>query len=67
MAKKYAIVDRKYCVSCGACQKVCPKGVIAVWKGCFAVADTDGCVGCGLCARVCPANAITYAQREDAQ
>ncbi len=66
MAKRYALVNRSYCVSCGACQKVCPKDAIAVWKGCFAKVDRDACVGCGLCARICPANAITYQEREAA-
>lgn len=63
-AKRYASIERKLCVACGACGKVCPKGAVAVFHGCYAEASPDTCVGCGLCARICPANAITIADRE---
>ena len=29
MAKKNAVVDRKLCVACGSCAKVCPKDAIS--------------------------------------
>ncbi len=67
MAKRYAAVRQKDCVSCGACQAVCPKSAIAVWKGCFAKVDKELCIGCGLCAKACPANVITLLDREAAQ
>lgn len=63
-AKRCASVDRSFCVACGACRKVCPKGAIAVYRGCYAVVSPDSCVGCGLCARICPANAISIFDRE---
>ena len=63
-SKRYAAVNRKRCVSCGACRKECPRAAIEVWRGCFAVVDTVLCVGCGKCAKVCPADCITFQQRE---
>lgn len=46
--KRKATVDQSVCVACGACAKVCPKGAISVWKGCFATVAEEKCVGCGL-------------------
>ena len=61
--KKLAVIDKSVCVACGACTKVCPKGAISIYRGCFAVADTAKCVGCGLCARSCPAGCIRAKER----
>ncbi len=52
-SKKYASVDVSHCVACGACEKTCPRGAIAVFR-----------VGCLLCARTCPASAIFAKERE---
>ena len=65
MVKKCAIVDKKICAACGACTKVCPKGALSIWCGCYAVVDTEKCVGCGLCAWTCPAGCITIKERND--
>ena len=61
--KKYAYVDRKYCVACGACVKVCPKKAIHIDKGCYAVVDINGCVGCGMCSKICPIGVIFMRER----
>ncbi len=53
-----AMVEKKDCVACGCCVKVCPKEAITVNKGLFAQVDTDKCVGCGKCAKECPASVI---------
>ncbi len=53
-----AMVEKKDCVACGCCVKVCPKEAITVIKGLFAQVDTDRCVGCGKCAKECPASVI---------
>ena len=59
--KRYAAVDRKLCVGCGSCMKVCPKGAITVPKGIYAKVDESKCIGCGLCAKACPASVIVIA------
>lgn len=64
-SKRYARVDQKRCVSCGACARECPKAAIFVWKGCYAKTDQDKCVGCGKCAKACPADCITIEEREE--
>ena len=64
--KKNAVVDRKVCVACGSCVKVCPKGAISVYKGCYADVDIEKCVGCGLCAKTCPASCIEVKERSEA-
>ncbi|ABN54176.1 MAG TPA: 4Fe-4S dicluster domain-containing protein [Hungateiclostridium thermocellum] len=56
--KKYASVDRSRCASCGECTRVCPKGAINVFYGCFAAVNIENCIGCGKCARACPAGCI---------
>lgn len=59
--KRYAVVDKRLCVGCGSCIKVCPKGAITVPKGIYAEVDESKCIGCGLCAKVCPASVIVIA------
>ena len=67
MIKKLAFVDRKVCVACGVCMKTCPKGAIAVYRGCYAEVDAAKCVGCGLCAKACPAGCVETRERSEAQ
>ena len=64
--KKNAVIDRKVCVACGSCVKVCPRGAISVYRGCYADVDLEKCVGCGLCARSCPAGCIEVQERSEA-
>ena len=63
--KKKAVVDHQVCVACGVCLKTCPKGAIAIYRGCFAQVDEEKCVGCGLCAKACPAGCITVTERSE--
>lgn len=63
-SKRYIAVNRKLCAACGACRKVCPKGAIEVFRGCYALADQEKCIGCGLCAGICPAGALSILLRE---
>lgn len=65
--KRYAEVNRKICVSCGACTHECPKSAVSVWKGCFAEVDINKCIGCGKCTKVCPANCIELKMREETE
>lgn len=43
-SKRVAQVELSHCVSCGTCEKVCPKAAISVWKGCFANVNEALCV-----------------------
>lgn len=57
-SKRYAQVDKEYCVSCDTCIKACPLQAISVPDGISAVVELGRCIGCGLCARECPASVI---------
>lgn len=57
--KKMATLPTKDCVSCGCCEKVCPKNAIEVYNGIYAKIDESLCIGCGICAKACPANIIS--------
>jgi 2-oxoacid:acceptor oxidoreductase delta subunit (pyruvate/2-ketoisovalerate family) len=50
-------VDKKKCIGCGRCEKVCPEGVITI-KESKAKINYSYCKGCGLCAAECPVGAI---------
>ena len=62
-AKRHAVVDREHGVAWGACEAVCSRGAIVVWKGSFSVVNDDLCVGCGRCSAECPASAISIEVR----
>ena len=57
MSKK-ASADKKTCVACGVCVKVCPKQAIEILNGCYAKVNIEKCVGCGICFNNCPAGCI---------
>ena len=65
--KKLAVPDKKICVACGVCLKVCRKEAISIYRGCFAQVDETKCVGCSLCAKACPAGCITMTERSEAK
>jgi len=65
--KKLAVPDKKICVACGVCLKVCPRGAISIYKGCYAMVDETKCVGCSLCAKACPAGCIRITERSEAK
>lgn len=64
-SRRYAAVDKKRCVACGACMQECPRRAIMIWKGCYAAIDPELCVGCGKCKDVCPAGSIEILMREE--
>lgn len=56
--RRKAFVEQSDCVACGSCVRVCPLGVISVFKGIYAQVNVESCVGCGRCATECPASVI---------
>ena len=53
MKKRKAVINRKQCVACGCCMKVCPRNAITIPKGIHADVNRQLCVGC-------PASVISF-------
>lgn len=51
------VADKRLCVGCGACDKICAHGAPSITDG-KATIDHEKCVGCGRCLAVCPKDAI---------
>lgn len=64
MKKRFVNVIKDTCVCCGACEKVCPKNALSMYRGCFAEVDKQQCVGCGICTRICPTNSLEVITEE---
>lgn len=64
MKKRFAKVIEDTCVCCGACEKVCPKSAILMYKGCYAEVNRDYCVGCSICTKICPTNSLEIVTEE---
>ena len=59
-----AEVDAKKCEACGACEKKCQVGAVAVSEEKqLAVVAPERCLGCGVCVTTCPAQAITLSKK----
>ena len=56
-------VKQKYCIGCGACQRICAHGAPIIEDGKCHI-DHDRCVGCGRCIGVCPKDAVRPAHDE---
>jgi Formate hydrogenlyase subunit 6/NADH:ubiquinone oxidoreductase 23 kD subunit (chain I) len=52
----YKISDA--CISCGACEAVCPTEAISAGDAQYII-DADTCIDCGACEAVCPTEAIS--------
>ena len=50
----YKITDE--CISCGACEAVCPTSCISEGDGKYVI-NADECISCGSCAGECPVGA----------
>lgn len=62
-SKRFALVNQARCVACGACEGVCPREAISVFRGMYATVLEERCIGCGKCAKLCPAGCIELKER----
>ena len=53
-------VDKKTCISCGACAVHCPAGAISKREDGLVLIDPDTCIGCSQCKEACPYDAIYF-------
>ncbi|OUJ19008.1 Ferredoxin [Methanonatronarchaeum thermophilum] len=51
-----AIVDLEECISCGACETVCPVDAVTVED--MVNVDSSKCVECGNCETECPVGPV---------
>jgi len=52
-------LDLEACIGCGACETVCPHGVMRMNGKKARIVDRDGCMECGACATNCPTRAVS--------
>lgn len=65
---KSAVVDKKKCAACGACEAVCPAKAVQVdLEERVAVVNEALCKGCGACASTCRCGAINIKGCTDQQ
>ena len=59
-----AEVDANKCEACGACEKRCQVGAVAVSEEKqLAIVAPERCLGCGVCVTTCPTRAITLSKK----
>lgn len=59
-----AEVDANKCEACGACEKKCQVGAVAVSEEKqLAIVAPERCLGCGVCVTTCPTQAITLSKK----
>lgn len=56
---KHVGIDKKACISCGACIKVCPMKVLKKTDEGVMVQNDEDCIHCNLCLNNCKEGAIT--------
>jgi Pyruvate/2-oxoacid:ferredoxin oxidoreductase delta subunit/bacterioferritin-associated ferredoxin len=61
-----ATVDDSKCVSCGACENVCPtEAIVLPGKKEKAKVDEGKCLACPNCSGICPVDAIEMVERSE--
>jgi ferredoxin len=56
--------DKKECIGCGDCVKVCPVDALTMGDD-FPLVDENWCVGCGVCIPKCPTGAAKLRKKSD--
>lgn len=52
------VIDAETCISCGACEAVCPESAISEGDGAYVI-DAAKCTDCGTCVGECAVEAIS--------
>jgi len=52
-------INADECISCGACEPVCPVSCISEQSNTKRKIDEDVCISCGACAENCPVSCIS--------
>lgn len=60
---EHPIFDKKTCIKCGECKKICPPQAISMDDGSSPRVSKNKCIRCWCCAEVCPVNAIRKSRR----
>jgi len=55
--------DKKKCIKCGECKKICPPQAITLEKGKTPKVNKNKCIRCYCCTEVCPVNAISKSKK----
>ena len=55
--------NKKTCIKCGECKKICPPQAISMEKGETPTVSKNKCIRCWCCTEVCPVNAISKSKR----
>ncbi|MCK4303133.1 MAG: 4Fe-4S binding protein [Candidatus Eisenbacteria sp.] len=51
-------IDPDTCISCGACEAVCPADAISEGEDSYKI-NAETCTDCGACVAECPVDAIS--------
>jgi ferredoxin len=52
------VIDAETCISCGACEPVCPEEAISEEQDTYVI-DPEKCTDCATCVPECPVDCIS--------